>query len=214
MRGRWRRYFLVGLVVIAPVGVTGWVLAWLFQSIDAILGEPLQAALGFRVWGLGFVLLALLVLLVGWIVHQAVGERLLTWWNEALSKFPVAGKLYHAVSQITQTIMGGQQRLFRRTVLVPYPMEGLWSVGFVTSEEPSHLAETVGEPCVNVFIPTTPNPTSGFMLVVPTRLVRPLDMSVEEAMKLVISAGALVPEREGAAPHRGLDVDTLLKGRQ
>ena len=211
---RWRRYFLVGLVVIAPVGVTVWVLAWLFQTFDAILGEPLQAALGFHVWGLGFLLLVGFVFLVGWIVHQAVGLRLLGWWNEALSRFPVAGKLYHAASQITQTMMGGQQRLFRRTVLVPYPMEGIWSVGFVTSEEPPHIAEVVGESCVNVFIPTTPNPTSGFLLVVPTRKIRPLDLTVEEAMKLVISAGALTPERDSGTPHRGLDIDQLLQGRR
>lgn len=209
----WRRYFLVGLVVIAPAGVTGWVLVWLFQSIDSILGEPLQAAIGFRIPGLGVVLLALFVLLVGWIVHQAVGQRLLAWWNEALARFPVAGKLYQAASQITQTMMGGQQRLFRRTVLVPYPMEGIWSVGFVTAEQPAHIAEVVAEPCVNVFIPTTPNPTSGFLLVVPTAKVRPLDLTVEEAMKLVISAGALTPDRADQPAHRGLDLDSLLKDR-
>jgi uncharacterized membrane protein len=212
--GRWRRYFLVGLVVIAPVGATAWILSWLFQAFDSILGEPLQAAIGFRIWGLGFALLAAFVLLVGWVVHQAVGQRVLAWWNEALAKFPVAGKLYQAASQITQTMMGGQQRLFRRTVLVPYPMEGIWAVGFVTSDDPSHIAATVGEHCANVFLPTTPNPTSGFLLVVPTRLIRPLDLSVEEAMKLVISAGALTPDRDHGTPHRGLDLDTLLKGRQ
>lgn len=211
--GRWRRYFLVGLVVIAPVGVTGWVLVWLFNAIDDILGQPLQAALGFRIPGVGVVLLALFLLLVGWVVHQAVGERMLTWWNGALARFPVAGKLYQVASQITQTMMGGQQRLFRRTVLVPYPTEGIWAVGFVTHDNPPGLAAAVGEPCVNVFIPTTPNPTSGFLLVVPIAKVRPLDLSVEEAMKLVISAGALTPDRDDAAPHLGLDLDTLLKGR-
>jgi uncharacterized membrane protein len=211
---RWRRYFLVGLVVIAPVGATAWVLAWLFQTIDAILGEPLQAAIGFHVPGLGFLLLGVFVLLVGWVVHQAVGRRVLDWWNEALGRFPVAGRLYHAASQIMQTIVGGQQAMFRRTVLVPYPMEGMWAVAFVTSDDPPGISALVGEPCANVFVPTTPNPTSGFLLVVPTRLMRPLGLSVEEAMKLVISAGALTPSRETLPAHRGLDLDTLLKERR
>jgi uncharacterized membrane protein len=209
---RLRRYFLTGLVVLAPVGVTAVVLAWMFRTIDNILGEPLQAAVGVRLPGVGFVLLIIAVLAVGWVVHFAAGRQLLHWWNEALARFPLTGRLYTAMSQIVQSVVGEQRRLFHRTVLVPYPTEGMWAVAFVTHERAPLLAEVVGEPCVNVFVPTTPNPTSGFMLVVPVSRVRPLDISVEEAMKLIMSGGAVTPGDVATLRRRGLDLDSLLKG--
>jgi uncharacterized membrane protein len=211
---RLRRYFLVGLVVIAPVGVTVVVLRWIFERLDAILGRPIQAALGLRIPGLGFILLGLTVLAVGWIVHQAVGLRLLRAWNDLLVRFPVTGRLYNAASQIVQSVVSDRTRIFKRTVLVPYPTEGLWAVGFVTHEEAPVMSRIVGEPCVNVFVPTTPNPTSGFLLVIPRTRVIETDISIEEAMKFVISAGA-VPPVGGAtpSPRRGLDLDDLFRDR-
>lgn len=211
---RLQRYFLVGLVVLAPAGVTVVVLRWIFERLDAILGAPIQAALGVRIPGLGFVLLGLVVLAVGWIVHQAVGRRLLHAWNETLVRFPVAGRLYNAASQIVQSIASDQSRVFKRTVLVPYPTEGLWAVGFVTNEQAPVMSRIVGEPCINVFVPTTPNPTSGFLLVIPRTRVVETDISVEEAMKFVISAGAVSPVGGAvASPRRGLNLDDLFRDR-
>jgi uncharacterized membrane protein len=211
---RVRRYFLVGLVVIAPVGVTVVVLRWIFDRLDDILGEPIQAALGVRIPGLGFVLLALAILVVGWVVHQAIGLRVLKAWNEALLKFPVAGRLYSAASQIVQSIASDRSRIFKRTVLVPYPTEGLWAVGFVTNDSAPVMSKILGEPCLNVFVPTTPNPTSGFLLVIPRTRVIEADIAIEEAMKFVISAGAVSPEG-GMVPsrRRGLDLDDLFRER-
>lgn len=212
---RLRRYFFVGLVVSAPVGLTVYVLALVFNTLDAVFGTTLQSLLGVRIPGLGFVLLGLFVVLVGWIVHQAVGRQLLGWWNEALVRFPLTGRIYNAVSQIVQSVISHDRRVFRRAVLVTYPAEGSWAVGLVTSEDPETLAvlsEAAGEPCVNVFVPTTPNPTSGFLLVVPRSRVRDLPITVEEAMKLVISAGAVPPRGEVASgTRRGLDLETLLR---
>lgn len=210
---RLRRYFLVGLVVIAPVGLTVFVLAWVFDLLDSILGDPLQDLLRVRIPGLGFVLLAVFVLLVGWVVHQAVGRQLLHWWNQALVRFPLIGRVYNALSQIVQGLLGEQRRIFRRAVLVPYPTEGLWAVGLVTSEDPGALSAALGEPCVNVFVPTTPNPTTGFVLVVPRARLREVSMSVEDAIKLVISAGAVVPKGEPVVLRKGLDLETLF-GRE
>ncbi len=209
---RLRRYLVTGLIVIAPVGVTIAVLWWMFRTIDAILGEPLRSALGFRIPGLGFVLLVLVVLLVGWAVRQAAGRQLLHWWNGALSRFPLTGLIYNAISQIVQVVVGEKRKLFQRTVLIPYPTEGIWALAFVTNEDAPYMTVILGEPCVNVFVPTTPNPTSGFMLVVPRSRTRQIDISVEEAMKLVVSAGAVSPTGEApAAIRRGLDLETLLK---
>ncbi|MFC1640147.1 DUF502 domain-containing protein [Gemmatimonadota bacterium] len=210
--GLLRKYFLVGLIVIAPVGLTVFVLGWLFQRIDSILGTPLRTALGFRIPGLGLVLLVSLLVFVGWLVHLAAGRQLLRWWNRALSRFPLTGRIYSAVSQITQSIVGSRRRLFQRAVLVPYPTEGLWVVAFVTNEVASEMSHWVGEPCVNVFVPTTPNPTSGFMLIVPKNRLVEIDTPVDEAMKLIVSGGAVSP-REGSVftSRPGLDVESLLK---
>lgn len=208
---RLRRYFVTGLIIIAPVGLTVFVLRWLFFTIDGVLGEPL-AALGVRIPGLGLLLLVVVLIIVGWLVHRAAGRQLLHWWNEALGRFPFAGRIYNAVSQIVQSVVGEQRRLFRRTVLIPYPTDGIWAVAFVTHEDAPLMSKVVGEPCVNVFVPTTPNPTSGFMLIVPRRRTIPLEVTIEEAMKLVISAGAVSPS--GDAPvlvRRGLDLDSLLR---
>jgi len=209
---RLRRYFLVGLVVIAPVGLTVFVLASVFNLLDSILGDPLQNLLRVRIPGLGFVLLAAFVLLVGWLVHHAVGRQLLYWWNHALVRFPLTGRIYNTLSQIVQGILGEHRRVFRRTVLIPYPTEGLWAVAFVTSEDVGVVADVVGEPCVNVFVPTTPNPTSGFMLIVPRARLREVPISIEDAMKLIISAGAVVPKGEPVVLRKGLDLETLFGG--
>jgi len=104
-----RRYFLTGLVVLAPVGVTAVVLAWMFRTIDDILGDPLQIAIGVRIPGLGFALLFAAVMIVGWVVHFAAGRQLLHLWNEALARFPVAGRVYTAMSQIVQSVVGEQR---------------------------------------------------------------------------------------------------------
>jgi len=211
---RVRRYFLTGLVVMAPVGVTVVVLVWMFRTIDNILGDPLRAAIGFRIPGLGFVLLLLVVLLVGWAVHLAAGRQLLHWWNEALARFPLTGRLYTAMSQIVQTVVGEQRSLFKRVVLIPYPTDESWAVAFVTNEEAPMMGELVGQPCVNVFVPTTPNPTSGMMLVVSRAKTRELPITIDEAIKLIISAGAVSPHGEVPSfKRRGLDLDSLLKDR-
>lgn len=201
-----RRYFLVGLVVIAPVGLTVAVLRWVFERIDNILGIPLESALGISLPGLGLALLLAFILFTGWLAHLAAGRQVLNWWNRALSQFPLTGRIYNAVSQIVQSVIGSRRRLFSGTVLVPYPTDGIWAVAFVTNEQPAEMSDIVGEPCVSVFVPTTPNPTSGFMLVVPRTKLKAVDTTVEEAMKLIISAG-VVPAR---VSRRGLDVESLL----
>jgi uncharacterized membrane protein len=212
---RLRRYFFTGLVVIAPVGVTALVLVWLFRQIDNILGTPLRNLLGFRIPGLGLVLLVLAVIGVGWAVHRAAGRQFLHFWNEALARFPLTGRIYNAMSQIVQTILGERRAFFRRTVLIPYPTQGLWAVAFVTNEEAPVMSALVGEPCVTVFVPTTPNPTSGFMLVVPRTRTKEVPVSIDEAIKLIISAGAVSPTgEESSVGRRGLDLETLLKDTQ
>lgn len=208
---RLRRYLIVGLIVIAPVGITVWVLVGVFRFLDAILGEPLQAALGRSIPGLGLLLLFAFVLLIGWLAHRTAGRQVLHWWNLALVRFPLTGRIYNALSQIVQGMIGEQRRLFRRTVLIPYPTDGVWALAFVTSEDAPVMSRWVGEPCVNVFLPTTPNPTTGFVMIVPRSRVIETDISVEDAMKFIFSGGAVSPGETATIARRGLDVDTLLR---
>lgn len=208
---RFRRYFFTGLVVLAPVGLTIGVLVWSFRLLDGILGGLFEDWVGRRIPGVGLALLLIMVVAIGWIVRQAAGRQLLHWWNRSLVRFPLTGRIYHSASQIVQTIVGERKRVFQRPVLVPYPSEGLWAVAFVTNEHPAPIGG-ITERCVNVFVPTTPNPTSGFMLIVPVDRIRPLDVSIEDAMKLVISAGAVAPVPVGSGTKsRGLDLDHLLR---
>ncbi len=212
VRGRRvRRYFFTGLIVLAPVGVTAIVLVWMFRTIDDILGGPLQTALGFRIPGLGLILLVVVITVVGWGVNRAAGRELLHLWNQAMARFPLTGRIYTAMSQIVQSVVGERKRLFHRTVLIPYPKDGIWAVGFVTNEQAPVMSRIVEQPCVNVFVPTTPNPTSGFMLVVPREDARDAGISIEEAMKLIISAGTVSPGETPLVVRRGLDLDSLLK---
>jgi len=209
---RIRQYFVVGLVVVTPLGATIFVLTWAFRTIDAILGRPLEQTLGVRVPGLGIVILALLVLLVGSAVQNAVGRRVVQAWNTALSRLPLTRSIYNAGSQIVQALLAGDRRVFSRAVLVPYPTDGSWAVGFVTNERTPILSQVVGEPCLTVFVPTTFSvPPSGFLLILPPARVRALDMSVEDAFKFVVSAGAVLPT--GTAPPAGLDLTKLLGTR-
>lgn len=206
-----RRYFLTGLIVLVPAAVTVLALVWLFRTLDAILGRPLERFLGTQVPGLGLALLLATVVAIGWLAHYTVGRRLLSWWNGLLGRFPLTARIYNAASQIAQTLMGEQRRVFQRTVLIEFPGPGSYALAWVTAEE-NRLAEAwLGEPCLNVFVATTPNPTSGYFLIVPKRHARAVDLTIEDAMKLVISAGAVVPQTGPGAPVRGLDLAALLK---
>jgi uncharacterized membrane protein len=191
--GRLRRYLLTGIVVIAPVGVTIFVLWWILARLDAILGR-IFTAIGIRIPGLGLVVLLLIVVAVGWLAQQAVGRQLINLGRNWLMKFPLTRSIYSAAQQITEQIIGDQQKFFKSCVLVEYPRLGIWAVGFLTGQAASEINELAAEDSLAVFIPTTPNPTSGYLVFLPRSQVRPLKMTVEEGFKLVISGGAVTPE--------------------
>ncbi len=190
---RIRRYFLTGIVVIAPVGVTVFVLGWIFTRLDAILGRVFTAV-GIRIPGLGFIMLLLIVVAAGWAAQQAVGRRLFNMGREWLMKFPVTRSIYSAAQQITEQIVGDQAKFFKACVLVEYPRPGVWALGFLTGEASREINEQTQGSAVAVFIPTTPNPTSGYLVFLPRSQIRPLRMTVEEGFKLVISGGSVTPD--------------------
>jgi uncharacterized membrane protein len=195
---RMRRYLVTGLIVIAPIGVTVFVLSWLFQRLDPIVGRHLPAISGYQPPGLGLVALLALLMVVGWASQKALGRRALRLWNRLANKVPVARRLYGASSHVFQAVLTREQKLFRHCALIEYPTPGSHTLAFETAQAPREMEEAIGEPAVSVFLPTVPNPTSGFLLVLPRRRVRRLDMTVEDGFKMIFSAGMAVPEGPSA----------------
>lgn len=208
--GALRRYLVTGLIVVAPLGVTAFVLVWLFQRLDSLLGRYLTTVGFERFPGLGLAVLLLLLLLSGWMLRWAMGRKLVGWWNAALSRFPLTRSIYNASSQIAQTVLAREEKLFRSCALVEWPVGGAWSLVFVTARSPEAVESTIGGEGITVFLPTAPNPASGYIMMFPADRVRMLDMSVEDGMKMVLSAGAVSPGRE-ERPMGGLDLERLVR---
>lgn len=198
-------HLITGLIVIAPLGVTAAVLWWLFQLVDGLVGQffqpSLQRYLGFHVPGLGLLALLLLLVATGWIAERAVGGRLFRWTDRIFERFPLTRGVYGASSRIVRTVFERERRPFREVVLFEYPSDGRWSIGFVASRGPDFAREALEEDVVTIFMPTTPNPTTGFLVVLPRRKVTPLSMSVEEAFTFILSVGTVSPERSGVYLH-------------
>jgi len=183
-------YFITGILVIAPSGITLYILWKLFQKLDGFLGKYLPYG---SIPGTGLLAVVCIVILIGMFTRNLVGRKLLQWWEAVLTRIPILSRFYIAVKQIGEAIFSSKSRAFRSVVLIQYPRKGLYSLAFVTSVPAHELKDKLGEGMISVFVPTTPNPTSGFFIVVPLKEVVPLSMSVEDGLKLVISGGTVQP---------------------
>ncbi|MGE5591966.1 MAG: DUF502 domain-containing protein [Bacillota bacterium] len=196
---RLRTFFLAGLIAITPAAVTYLVLRWLFFTVDGLFGAPFDDFVyrqyGFRVPGIGLLVTLLVILLTGVLATNLLGRQLLGYVEEWLQKLPLVRSVYATMRQLTDAFLAQDQTAFKRVAMVEYPRRGSWGVGFITGEVAGGpMGLTQGETYYNVFLPTTPNPTSGFLLILPASEVRLLDISVEDGLKLVISGGVVVPE--------------------
>lgn len=194
-----RRYFIAGVLVLAPVAITFWVLVNAFLAVERSFSGLFQGYERY-VPGLGFLAGIIIVVSVGWFASNYVGGRLIALGERILGRIPIVSRIYKAAKQVGNAVLGQNRALFQQVVLVEYPRRDLYCLAFLTNEESGAVGATVEGDLVAVFLPTTPNPTSGFLLYVPVRDVRVLDLSVEEAMKLIISAGAFLPEGFPVAP--------------
>ena len=195
-----RRRLIAGLIVIAPLGVTVYILYWLFDTVDGILGDSLYEVIGFPIPGLGLLLLLVILLAVGWLAEEAVGSKILDWWHSTLERVPIVSRLYGATRRIVGSVFGGEERrFFRAVVLFEYPSPGQWTLGFETGRAPRALDDRI-EDGITVFLPTSPNPVTGFLIIVPeARLIR-LPVTIEEGFTYILSAGAVPPRgRPGKA---------------
>jgi uncharacterized membrane protein len=197
--GRLRGYMVAGILVTAPVGITLY-LAWLFLSfVDAQVTPlfPVQynpnTYLPFGVPGVGLIILIVALTIIGWLTKGIVGRYVLRQGENLLHRTPVIRSIYGATKQIVETVVSRKSEAFRQVVLFEYPRRGCWAMGFVTGKTVGEVQNITEDEIVNVFLPTTPNPTSGFLLFEPKDKVVLLGMTVEEAFKMVVSGGIVTP---------------------
>ena len=195
-----RKYLIAGLLVWIPVVITGWVLKLLIDLMDnslLLLPAHLQtkAWLGMHVPGLGVILTLAIVLFTGVIAANFFGKKLLHWWDHILHRIPIVRSIYSGVKQISDILFSSDGKAFRKVVLVRYPHQDSWTVALLTGEPEHEVTDHLGFEYYAVFIPTTPNITAGFFLLVKKSEVRPLNMSVDDALKYIISMGVAEPQR-------------------
>jgi len=210
--GGLRNNFIAGLVVIAPIGLTLWLIwtvvgfvdnvVWPFvptsyhpeELLNRLLGREGMDRITVNVRGLGVIVFLIFTIIVGWIAKGLIGRSFLRWGETIVGRMPIVRSVYNGVKQIAETVFAQTETTFDKACLVQYPRKGIWAVGFIsTSTKGEILRKADTGPMTSVFVPTTPNPTSGFLLFFPTEDILELDMSVEDAAKLVISAGLVYP---------------------
>lgn len=192
-----RRYFISGLLVTLPLFITFYVLYAIFIFIDGMWGKfinlYLKKHLGFYIPGLGFVLGIVTIIAVGFIAANFLGKKLFQFFEGWFLRFPFIKQVYDPAKQIIHAIMSKEKAAFKKVVLVEYPSKGIWSVGFLMNDSFAEANEKIGQEMTHVFIGTSPTPFSGFLILVPKRDVKVLDIPIEEGLKLVMSGGILNP---------------------
>jgi uncharacterized membrane protein len=192
-----RRYLVAGVLVWLPILATIWVVSFMLHIMDRTLlllpphFRP-EALVGFSLPGVGAVFALIVVLLTGLLVTNLIGRRLVVWGEELLNRIPVVRTVYGGVKSFAESVLT-QSNSFRKVVMVEYPRAGAWSIGFLTADDVPEISAKLGEPHVAVYVSAALNATAGVLVVVPRRLVRELDMSVDEAIKMIITCGAVIP---------------------
>ena len=193
-----KRYFITGLLIWIPLGITLLVLNWLIGTLDQSLGllpSELQPKIlwGVHIPGFGALVTVLVVFLTGLLATNFIGQRLVRFWEGVLARIPVVKSIYYGVKQVSDTILADTGLAFRKVLLIQYPRAGSWTIAFQTGKPGGDVVNHLRGDYVSVYVPTTPNPTSGFFLMMPRSEVVELDMTVDEALKYIISMGVVSP---------------------
>ena len=194
-----KKYFITGLLALVPLIITIWVLITLIHTLDlslALLPEAWQPKklFGFNVLGLGALLTLVIIFVTGVVATNIFGQQIIMWWESLLSRVPFVKSIYSSVKQVSDTLFSDSGNAFRKAVLVEYPRQGSWTIAFVTGVPGGDVVNHLTGDYISVYVPTTPNPTSGFFLMMPKSDVIELDMSVDEALKYIISMGTVTPK--------------------
>jgi uncharacterized membrane protein len=207
-KGTMKKYFITGLLIWVPLVITIWVLNLIVSTMDqSLLLLPRQwqteAVWGFHVPGLGVALTLAVVFLTGVFAANFIGERLLKIWDTVLNRIPVVATIYSSVKQVSDTLFSGSGQAFRKALLVPYPHQDSYTIAFLTGKPGGDVLNHLKGEYVSVYVPTTPNPTSGFFLMMKASDVIELDMTVDEALKYIISMGVVTPNGKNTKPKAG-----------
>jgi uncharacterized membrane protein len=203
---QFRKWLLSGLLVLAPLIITIWVLDWVISTLDLTL-DILPSAwhpdnlLGFHIPGFGVIFALIIVLAIGALASNFIGNQLIAWGDAMLHRIPVVRTIYSGVKQVSDTLFSEKGNAFRHVVLVQWPRQGMWSIGFVTGHPGGELTQYLPEDTVSVFVPTTPNPTGGYFVMVPRADCVMLEMTVDEALTYVVSMGVVPPGSKKADAH-------------
>ena len=192
-----KKYFIAGILALLPFLITVYILINLFQFADSILGKfiniYLMKILGFYIPGLGLIIFLIIIFLIGFLTTHFLGKRLYLILDAALRRFPLIRLIYPSIKQIIEFLFATQRQTFKKAVLVEYPKTGIWSMGFITNEGFQEAKEKTKKELLNIFIPSSPGPFTGFYILVPRQEVIILDIMVEDAVKLLVSGGLLNP---------------------
>ncbi len=193
-----KTYFLTGLLVLTPITITLWVLGLVLGAMDqtlTLLPDSWQPKhlFGFNLPGLGTILSLAFVFLVGLLAQNFIGQTLVQWWEALLRRIPLVGPLYTSVKQVSDTLLAQDGTAFRKALLIEYPRPGVYSIAFLTGVPADEITHHLPDDYVTVYVPTTPNPTSGFFLLLPRAEVIELNMTAEAALKYIVSMGAVTP---------------------
>jgi uncharacterized membrane protein len=200
-----KRYLIAGLLVWVPLGITIGVLHWLVTTLDqtlVLLPESLrpERLVGFGIPGLGVVLTFIVLLVTGVVAANFFGARLILAWESLLGRIPFVKSIYSSVKQVSDTLLSDTGNAFRKALLVEFPRPGCWTIAFLTGTPAESVSMHLDSEHISIYVPTTPNPTGGYFVMVPRSSVRELDMSVDEALKYIISMGVVAPRHRS---HRG-----------
>jgi uncharacterized membrane protein len=191
-----KKYFVTGLLILVPLGITLWVLNLIVSTMDQtllLLPADIRAQFPFNVPGMGVVLTLFAILLVGILTANFIGRRLLHWWEALLRRIPVVNFIYSSVKQVSDTLFSPSGQAFRKAVLLQFPRSGTWAVGFVVGSPGESIGTVVGAGALTVYVPTAPNPTSGYIVIVQQQELVELDITVDDALKFVVSMGVAAP---------------------
>jgi uncharacterized membrane protein len=185
-----RRQFLTGILAVVPLGVTVWVLVWIFTTVDSYLQPVIKPIFGRPIPGVGFGVMIVVIYLIGVIASNVLGKRLINYGESLVARVPIVRPLYTGVKQLMDSFSAPGKTGFIQTVLVEFPRKGSWTMGFITKESRAQSGETQ----LNIFIPTVPNPMTGFLQIVGEDEVIRTDISVENALRMIVSAGRVAPQ--------------------
>lgn len=198
-KSKLRAYFVTGLLIWVPLVITLWVLNLIVSTMDQslqLLPAEMQPEVlwGRRIPGVGVVLTVVVIFLTGLLTRNILGQGLVRLWEKLLSRIPIVRSIYSSVKQVSDTVLSPTGQAFRKAILVQYPRSGVWTIGFQTGTPAHEVRQAVSVEMVSVYVPTTPNPTSGFFLMFPRHETIELEMSVDEALKYVVSMGVVAPD--------------------